>query len=133
MKTIALTYLATLVTLGVLDAAYLGTLGIKLFKSQLGPGVLRQKPVVSAAVLFYLMYCAGVVYFVVWPNAQNDLATVCTEGALLGLLAYGTYDLTNMAVLEKYTWVLVIGDMLWGGIVTGVAATGGAYALSKLT
>jgi uncharacterized membrane protein len=127
MKNILYTYLATLACLGVLDLAYLGTFGIKLFKQQLGPGVLRERPVAAAAVLFYLMYSAGVVYFVVLPHSTLGVAGVGIEGALLGLLAYGTYDLTNMATLNKWTWLLVVLDMIWGGLVTGVAAAVGAY------
>ncbi len=130
MKNIFYTYLATLASLGALDLAYLGSVGIKLFKQQLGPGVLRERPVAAAAVLFYLLYCAGVVYFVVLPNAGQGIMTVGIEGALLGLLAYGTYDLTNMATLNKWTWLLVVLDMIWGGIVTGVAAGIGGYVAS---
>jgi uncharacterized membrane protein len=133
MKLIALTYLATLVTLGLLDLAYLGSVGVKLFKQQLGPGVLRQKPVAAAAVLFYLLYAAGVTYFAVLTNANQGILAHALRGALLGLLAYGTYDLTNMATLAKWTWVLVILDMLWGIIVTALAAAAGAYVLGLVS
>ena len=132
MKNILYIYLATLASLGVLDLAYLGTLGVKLFKQQLGPGVLRERPVAAAAVLFYLMYCAGVVYFVVLPHASSGMVSVGIDGCLLGLLAYGTYDLTNMATLNKWTWTLVVLDMIWGGIVTGVAAAVGGYVAGVL-
>lgn len=133
MKLIALTYLATLVTLGLLDLAYLGSVGVKLFKQQLGPGVLRQKPDAPAAVLFYLLYAAGVTYFAVLTNANQGILAPALSGALLGLLAYGTYDLTNMATLTKWTWVLVILDMLWGIIVTALAAAAGAYVLGLVS
>ena len=133
MKIIAFTYLATLLTLGILDLIYLGSVGVKLFKQQLGPGVLRETPVAAAAILFYLLYAAGVTYFAVLINSNHDLVTFALSGALLGLLAYGTYDLTNMATLAKWTWLLVVLDVLWGSIVTAVAAAAGGYVLGLVS
>jgi uncharacterized membrane protein len=133
MKIIALTYLATLLTLGILDLIYLGSIGVKLFKQQLGPGVLREKPVAAAAILFYLLYAAGVSYFAVLTNSNHGLLTFALSGALIGLLSYGTYDLTNMATLAKWTWRLVVLDMLWGTVVTAVAAAAGGYVLGLVS
>ncbi len=133
MRTIGLTYFATLLTLGILDLAYLGTVGIKLFKKELGPGVLRDKPVAAAAILFYLLYAAGVTYFAVLAGTHHDLVSFALGGALIGLLSYGTYDLTNMATLAKWTWKLVVLDMLWGMVVTAAAAAAGGYVLGLVS
>jgi uncharacterized membrane protein len=55
------------------------------------------------------------------------LGPLAIEGLWVGLFAYGTYDLTNMATLEKWTWTLVIADMIWGGVVTALASAAGGY------
>jgi uncharacterized membrane protein len=132
VKSILIVYTATLIALLVVDLAYLATLGIKLFKNQLGPGVLREKPAISAAILFYLIYVAGVVFFAVLPNSSTGVAAVALNGALFGFVGYATYDLTNMATLTRWTWLLVVLDMAWGSLVTAGAAAAGWYVAAVL-
>ena len=133
MKTYLLTYLATLLALCVLDVFYLGGFAKNFFESQLGPGVLAAKPVLSAAGMFYLMYAVGVVYFIALPNgATGNLLRAAAMGAGFGFVAYGTYDLTNMATINGWTWQIVMIDMGWGAIATAISSVAGCFTASKL-
>jgi uncharacterized membrane protein len=80
----------------------------------------------GAAALFYLGYIAGVLWFVSVPALrQSDPLAALVGGALLGLLAYGTYEFTNYATLRDWSLEQVAVDTLWGGVLTGVSAWAG--------
>jgi uncharacterized membrane protein len=112
--------------MAVLDGLWLGVVARKFYRRHLG-GVMAASPRWSAAILFYLLYAVGVWFFAVDPAVQNaDPGEAARRGALLGLLAYGTYDLTNMATLKKWPLILTVVDMGWGAVMTaavGWAAT----------
>ena len=92
-------YLGTLFAFLVLDGLWLGVLMGPTYKSLLGPLMLDQPRLLPAA-LFYLLYVLGCVVFVVLPSASWQRAA--RLGALLGLVAYGTYDLSNWATLQGW-------------------------------
>jgi len=95
--------------------------------------LLREDPVIFAAVLFYLVYPLGVNILVVLPILKYGLLrTVFFNGFVFGFVAYGTYNLTNMATLTGWSVNVVIVDMLWGGVLTGVSATLTAYGTRKI-
>jgi uncharacterized membrane protein len=78
---------------------------------------------VAPAVLFYLIYIAGVVKFAALPSLGSDRwITALFNGGLLGLVAYGTYDLTNQATLKVWPTAITIADLCWGTVLTAVAA-----------
>ena len=78
------------------------------------------------AALFYLGYAAGVLWFVSVPALRaNDPVAALIGGALLGLLAYGTYEFTNFATLRDWSLQQVVVDTLWGGVLTGFSAWAG--------
>jgi uncharacterized membrane protein len=79
-------------------------------------------------VLFYLVYLAGTLHFVVLPNAALGIGWTALQGAALGALAYATYDLTNLATLSAFTWRLAVIDIAWGACATAVASAAGAAA-----
>ena len=92
------------------------------FYQQKLEGLLRVRPNIWAAVAFYSLYSLGVVYFVpIWSNRSLGVLTVFVAGAVFGLVAYGVYDLTNLATLKKWSVRLTVIDMLWGAFVTSVA------------
>jgi len=75
------------------------------------------------AVTFYLGYVAGILWFVSTPALRSSTPIdALIGGALLGFLAYGTYELTNHAILRDWSYEQVIVDTLWGGALTGLAA-----------
>lgn len=78
------------------------------------------------AAVFYLVYLIGIVVFAVMPalNQQERLMAL-GAGALLGLVAYGTYDFTNLSTLKNWPLTLSLIDVCWGVVLTGVAATAG--------
>lgn len=127
---------ATFATAGsfvALDAAWLSLAAGRLYRPRLGALLLDQFHVQPAA-LFYAIYIAGIMVFAVSPAMARGRATgALARGAMLGLVAYSTYDLTNQATLRGWSISVTIADLCWGMFVTGVAASIGfsvARALS---
>lgn len=109
--------------MGIIDAAWLSVVANKFYKSQLGP-LLLEKPNMIAAVLFYVVFVVGVVVFAVMPAvAAGNWKLALGLGALLGLVTYATYDLTNLATLKNFPVKVVIVDLIWGVVLTGTVAT----------
>ena len=80
----------------------------------------------GAAVAFYLVYVVGVLYFVSVPSLAAGSSTYALlNGALLGALAYGTYEFTNYATLKGWSWQMVAADVAWGALLTGFSAWAG--------
>lgn len=124
-------YLATLVCFLGLDALWIGTMTQLLYRPSLGP-LLAPEVNWLAAVLFYAIYIGGLVYFAVAPALASANATVALRrGALLGLLAYATYDLTNQATLRDWPWVVTFADLAWGTFVSGTASWFAARVTSR--
>jgi uncharacterized membrane protein len=122
MKSYAAAYLASLVAMGVLDFAWLRTMVPIVYRPQLG-ALLADRPVLWAAAAFYLLYPVGIVLFAVAPGLRaNSLSVALSLGAALGLFAYMTYDLTNMATLRGWSVKITAIDMLWGAILTCACA-----------
>jgi len=126
-------YAATLVVFLGLDALWLGYIARSFYASQLG-GLLRESVNFAAAGGFYLAYVGGVVYFAVAPAlAEGSWQKAALNGALLGLLAYGTYDMTNIATLKNWPVPMSVVDIAWGGVLTGISATLGYFITRALS
>lgn len=118
-------YVATLAALLLGDSIWLTTM-LSFYRFHLGM-LLVPEPNLWAAGLFYLLYALGVVVLVVRPRLPSDAwCGVALRGALFGLVAYGTYDLTNQATVPHWPWSLTLVDMAWGCVLTACAATFGA-------
>ena len=131
MKTIITAYLGTLLAFLILDGIWLGLLMGPTYREWLGP-LMLDTPVLGPAVVFYLLYGAGVVIFGVMPALKEQRlgrATVCS--GLLGLIAYGTYDLTNWATLQGWPAQLALLDLAWGTVVSALAGTAGYLAARR--
>jgi uncharacterized membrane protein len=113
-------YLATLIVIVPIDFLFLGLVAKGFFASQVGDmlGEIRPAP----AVLFYLLYVAGILIFVSGPSAANWQSTLL-YGALFGFFCYATFELTSLSLLKHWTWPVVAVDICWGTFVTAVAAT----------
>jgi uncharacterized membrane protein len=107
------------------DALWLSTMGQSVYRPVLGDILLPAfQPV--PALLFYILYSAGIVIFAVRPGfVSRSWLETSVYGALYGLFAYATYDLTNMATLRHWTLQLTLVDLAWGSFVTAVSATAG--------
>jgi uncharacterized membrane protein len=128
---LALGYIGCLLTMAVLDAAWLSTMVPLFYRPRLG-ALLLPRPVWWAAIAFYLLYGAGIVLFAVLPGIRAEsLPRAVLLGAALGLVAYATYDLTNQATLRDWPVMITGLDLVWGMVLTGVAAAGGYLAASR--
>jgi len=128
MRTYAAAYFATLVVLGACDFVWLATMGASFYRPRLG-AMLLERPVLWAAMLFYLVYAAGVVVFAVAPAIRSGAwLTAAGTGALFGLFAYATYDLTNLATLRQWSVAVTVADIGWGAVLSGLGATAGFFA-----
>ena len=94
---------------------------------------MLDKPVLWAAGLFYILYMFGMSVVVIQPciDSQSIVKTLYI-GFVFGLVAYGTYNLTNMAVLKNWSATVVFVDMFWGGFLTAASATTGVYLAKKI-
>ena len=125
-------YIATAVVFLGLDAVWISKIALGLYRKDLG-GQLLDKPNLAVAGLFYLFYIAGIVILAVSPAlAEGNWLKALLFGAVLGLVAYGTYDFTNLSTLKNYTVRLALTDLAWGTALTAVSATIGYWAVKLL-
>jgi uncharacterized membrane protein len=129
---IALGYLATLATFLVLDVAWLTLVAVGQFQRVLGPTLLPQ-PNLYAAAAFYVIFVAGLVFLAVRPALERrSIGIAATHGAVLGLTAYATFDLTSLAIFQGWTVGLALMDMAWGTALSAIAAMAGYGAASRM-
>lgn len=124
-------YIGVLVVFVILDAIWLGVVAVDFYAETIGH-LMAENVNWGAAVVFYVMYIGGIAYFISVPaGATGELKTALVNGALFGVIAYGTYDLTNFATLRDWPLKVVVYDMIWGGFITASAALGGFFAVRK--
>lgn len=129
---LALAYFATLVVFAIVDTLWLAVVARGFYRAELGD-LLAPEVELWAAVLFYVVYSAGIVIFAVMPAIRAEsLATALVMGALFGFFAYATYDLTNLATLRDWPLRMSIVDIAWGTFITGITATVAAYAARQV-
>ena len=125
MTRIAIAYAATFIVFCALDFLWLGFVAKSYYQSQVGT-LLLEKPNLPVAALFYVLYIVGVLIFAVLPALEvGQWSRALLHGALFGLFAYATYDLTNLATLKGWSAGLALLDLSWGAVVTGISATAG--------
>lgn len=128
----AAAYLVAAVIFGILDFLWLTVVTTSLYRDQLGP-LMAAEPNLAAALAFYVIYLIGVTHFVTVPALERrSLRVSLVNGAVLGLVAYGTWDLTNLAVLQGFPGSIVVIDLLWGTLVTAGAGSATYAVLSRL-
>ncbi|MGP6460803.1 DUF2177 family protein [Pseudomonas parakoreensis] len=129
MKKALIAYGATLVAFLLLDGIWLGVLMAPTYRELLG-SLMLEKPLLVPAAVFYGLYVVGCVQFVVLPALSWQRAA--KMGALLGLVAYGTYDLTNWATLRGWSVQVSLMDWAWGTFATAVACSVGFLVMKRL-
>lgn len=120
----ALAYGSALLVVGALDALWLGLLAKDFYRTEMVSVAAAEVRLLPAAI-FYLAYPVGLMALTLWPT-PGSLPGAVARAALVGLVAYGTYDLTNMATLKSWSWGLALTDTVWGTFLSA-AAGGAAY------
>ena len=118
-------YGVALVVMSVLDGVWLGWLARDFYRDELG-ALMTDSVRVLPAALYYVCYPAAIVYLALAPSLGRGEAVL--RSAVLGLAAFGVYDLTNLATLQGYSLTMTVVDMAWGAFATAVGG-GVAYAL----
>jgi uncharacterized membrane protein len=127
-------FVATSIIFIVADAVMLRSVIQPVFARHLGDTLYEGGFRLIPAVLFYFTYMFGVLYFAGWPALRDGVpAQALFNGAILGFVAYGTYEFTSWAVMRDWHPQMVALDLAWGTVVTGVAAWGGVLAARALT
>lgn len=105
----------------VLDLLWLLVFARRMYQDNIGH-LMGQTKFVPAAI-FYVIYLIGILFFIVNPALEKDsLFFAIAAGGFLGLLCYGTYDLTNMATLNNWPAMITIVDLIWGTFVTAAVS-----------
>ncbi len=133
LKSYAAASLMTFVIFVVIDFIWLSNAARLIYRPQIGP-LLLEKPVIPAAMAFYLLYGIGLALLVVRPAVDTgSVINALWMGAVFGLVAYGTYDLTNAATLKGWSVKVTVVDMFWGSMLTALATAGGVWIGLRLT
>lgn len=121
---VILQFLVVAAAFAIIDAIWLKTMN-PFYRRQIGE-LMADRPNLGYAVVFYVIYIAGIVFFALRPvlDGGSWLGAV-GYGAALGTFAYATYDLTNAATLKTWPWQLVVVDILWGAALTALATLAG--------
>ncbi len=118
-------YGCTLISFLVIDLAWLWIMAPRFYSKQIG-FLMKTNPNWTVAFVFYLMFVAGILVFVVTPGLKAEsLSRTIFLGVMFGLLTYGTYDLTNWAMVKDWPWIVSVIDLIWGMFVSAVVGTVG--------
>ena len=118
-------YGLTAVAFFAIDIVWITTIAQGFYQKHIGH-LLRDQAVAGAAVLFYAIYIAGILVFAVVPGLESgSLTRTLLLGAFLGFFAYATFDLTSMALIQGFSWTVVVVDLVWGTVLTASVAAAG--------
>jgi uncharacterized membrane protein len=125
-------YAVTAAAFCALDFTWLSLMGPRLYKPEIGE-LLAGSVRGGAAIAFYVIYIGGLVFFAVRPALTgNSWHAAALNGAVLGLISYATYDLTNQATLRVWSTKVTVADLLWGIFASALAATVGFAVTARL-
>jgi uncharacterized membrane protein len=128
MRTYGVAWFATALVFLGLDAVWLSFSASVLYRPLLGD-LLRDDFLLVPAALFYVIYTAGIVAFAISPSlASGQWTAAGLRGLFLGLFGYAVYDLTNQATLRNWPVTITVADLIWGALLTAVAAIAGFLA-----
>jgi uncharacterized membrane protein len=125
----ALAYGAALLALGVLDGLWLGFIARDFYRQEMG-ALMADEVRKLPALLFYLLYPVGVLALALHPMPA-DWKGALARGALVGAVAYATYDLTNLATLKQWSWRLAATDVAWGTFISACVAVVAFLVLNR--
>lgn len=125
-------YAVALPVFFAIDMVWLGLIAKNLYRAQIGS---LMKPDVNwvAAIIFYLIFIAGLVVFVITPAMEkSSWMHALLFGALFGLVCYATYDLTNLAVAKDWPLTITIIDLVWGAVLASSVSTITYFIVTKI-
>jgi len=132
MRESIITFLSVSTIFLLIDIIWLSQSFSYIYQPNIGE-LLRENIIIFPAILFYIIYPLGATILVALPSLEKVLSrTIFINGFVLGVIAYGTYNLTNMATLEGWSAKVVIIDMIWGGFLTGVSVLLGTLISKKV-
>jgi len=123
------TFFIALIFFFIIDVFWIYFVATPMYKQEVS-SLMELK--VPPALLFYVIFLLGLIFFVVNPNQDNTLLNVFLIGAFYGLVTYGTYDLTVYASMNIFSLKLVVADILWGMFLSGAVATLTVFTINKL-
>ncbi len=133
MSRIVISYFIVLILFVVIDMVWLMGIARSTYVAEMG-SLLRKQPMLLAAIAFYVLYALGVVFFAVTPGVTaGSWKQAALMGAAIGAMAYGTYDLTNLSVVEGFTFRIAMIDWLWGTVLTTLTAALAAMLVMAIT
>ena len=122
---IAKLYAASFGVFIIVDLIWLGVVARGFYQEQIG-FLLKANVNWLAAIVFYLLFVAGVVYFVTLPAVHaSSLQQAVLGGIFFGLVTYAAYDLTNLATLDRWPIIVTVVDMIWGGVLCMTVSVSG--------
>ena len=125
-------YAVAFIAFLIIDLIWLGVVARSFYQAQMGH-LMRANVNWAAAIIFYLIFVAGIVVLVVWPAIERQsLAHAIVLGAVLGLVTYAAYDLTNLATLEGFPVTVAIVDLVWGAVLCSTVSAVTYLASTKL-
>ena len=111
-------YIATLIVFFAIDFLWIGIVARTFYRKYIG-FLLAPSPNWIAAIIFYLLFILGLLFFVVVPGLkENSFKTTFLRAALFGLITYSTYDLTNLATVKDWPLLVTVVDMIWGTVLS---------------
>ena len=132
MLKILTAYLSTALVMLVIDLVWLGFIAKPMYQAGIGH-LMTDKPNLIAALFFYALFPIGLMVFAILPeSASTSWQRTAWLAAMFGFFAYATYDLSNLATLKNYPLQLALVDMLWGSLLSAVAATAGKFAFNRI-
>ncbi len=112
-------YLIVLLSFVIIDLFWLGIVAKKLYRKYIG-FLMRDKVYWPAAIIFYLLFIGGILFFAVLPGIERSSILYGTlSGGFFGFISYATYDLTNLATLKGWPKTITVIDLTWGTLLTG--------------
>ena len=123
------TFFIALIFFFIIDVFWIYFVATPMYKQEVS-SLMELK--IPPALLFYVIFLLGLIFFVVNPNQDNTLLNVFLIGAFYGLVTYGTYDLTVYASMNIFSLKLVVADILWGMFLSGAVATLTVFTINKL-
>jgi len=132
MKSYIVAYVVTAIAFLAIDSVWLTNMANVFYRPVMGE-MLAPSFRLAPAIVFYVIFVFGLVFFAARPGLlAGSGAVTLLNGALLGFVAYATYDLTNQATLKNWSWTLTIADLIWGTVLSAASAYIGYWVTSRV-